>query len=219
MYVPPKNDLEYSRQRLDRIMGSARLRFNPYRVSDERLLEIVDAGYWGDEYDLTQILTMTFTRLREVNDSRKFDGIYMRIGLQEEEVFIPTGTFTHGVTANDTVRNERSRIGKKSIRNENDVASLVGKRVFVSHVIRGVNMFGAPKCAYRMRRLSGKPAKDAELIRHAIIESKIEMLERVLSYPESPDYLSCRKNLFDYESRILRAISLIRQFPLTAKNP
>ena len=70
--------------------------------------------------------------------------------------------------------------------------------------------------AYRMHRLSGKTGKDARLIRMAMCTSKIEMLERLIAYPESPFHLSCVKGLFDYETRIRQAIELIRHFPEAA---
>ncbi len=213
MYVPPKNDPEYSRGRLAGILGRRRLTFNPYSVSDDRLLEIASSTGWGNELDIVQIAIMHFTRLRETGDSSLFDGIFMQLGDSPEEVFIPKNALTFGVTANDTIRLERSLIGKKPIRNDKDVEALAGKRVFVSRIIRGVNKFGTPKAAYRMHRLTGKGSRDAKVIREAMCAAKIEMLERILQYPQSPDYLSCDKGLIDYESVIRRAIDVIRHFP------
>lgn len=215
MYVPPRNDPEYSRIRLDRIMGRRRLSFNPYTVSDERLLELVSQTGWGNEWDITQMTIVTFTRLSPLNDYRRFDGIFMLVANAPEEVFIPKGALTRSITANDTIRPERSWTGKIPIRNDKDVERLPGKQYFVSRIIRGVNPFGNSKGAYRMHRLYGKTARDAATIREAMIAAKIEMLERILQYPESPDFLSCSKGFFDYESRIRRAIDLIRHFPDT----
>lgn len=215
MYVPPRNDPEYSRMRLDRIMGRRRLSFNPYTVSDERLLELVSQTGWGNEWDITQMTIVTFTRLRPLNDYRKFDGIFMLVANAPEEVFIPKGALTRSITANDTIWPERSWTGKTPIRNDKDVERLPGKQYFVSRIIRGVNPFGNSKGAYKMHRLYGKTAWDAATIREAMIAAKIEMLERILQYPESPDFLSCSKGFFDYESRIRQAIDLIRHFPDT----
>ena len=216
MYMPPRNDLEYSRMRLDRIMVRRRLSFNPYTVSDARLLELVSQIGWGNEWDITQMTVVTFTRLRPLNDYRRFDGIFMRVANVSEEVFIPKGTLTRGVTANDTITRERCWMGKTPIRNDKDVERLQGKTYFVSRIIWGVNTFGSSKGAYRIHRLYGKTAKDATTIRDAMIEAKIEMLERILQHPESPDFLSCTKGFFDYETRIRRAIELIRRFPDTS---
>ncbi|MDE6410608.1 MAG: hypothetical protein K2K81_10270 [Muribaculaceae bacterium] len=213
MYVPPKNDPEHSQKRLDAIMGRQRLKFNPYSVSDSRLLEIANNTGWGNELDITQIVTIHFTHLRETGDFRKFDGIFMCVGNEPEEIFISSETLKRGVTANDTVRIERSLVGNRPIRNDRDIECLEGKTFFVSRIIRGVNIFGSYKGAYRMHRLSGKVTKDASIIRKAMCEAKIEMLERILAYPESPDYLSCTKGFFDYETRIRQAIELIRRFP------
>ena len=215
MYVPPRNNLEYSRMRLDMIMGRRRLSFNPYTVTDSRLLDIVSKVGWGNQWDITQMTIITFTRLRTVNDYRRFDGIFMRVANNAEEVFIPKGALMRPITANDTIRPERSWVGKTPIRNDKDVERLLGKTYFVSRIIRGSNQFGSGKGAYRMHRLYGKTAKDAATIREAMIAAKIEMLERILQYPGSPDFLSCSKGFFDYESRIWRAIDIIRHFPDT----
>ncbi len=215
MYYPPKNDPEYSLMRLNRIMGRRRLSFNPYTVSDRRLIEIAETAGWGNLFDITEIVILQFTRLRERSDYRKFDGIFMRVGRDEEEIFIPAGALSRGVTANDTIRRERSWIGKKPLKDNDDVAALVGKRVFVSRVIRGENQFGSGKSAYKMYRLWGKESRDAGIIRQAMCDAKIEMLERVLAYPESPDYLSCKRGLINYEPRIHRAIEIIRHYPQT----
>ena len=79
MYVPPRNDPDYSNHRLREILARKRLRFNPYTVSDKRLMDIVNIARWGDEYDITQAVVLEFTRLREVSGWREFDGIYMRV--------------------------------------------------------------------------------------------------------------------------------------------
>ncbi len=209
----PRNDPEYSLERLNGILGSGRLRFNPYSVSDRRLLEIAALAPWGGQLDITQAVTLHFTRLRETKDWRKFDGIFFRVGNTKGEGFLSAATLANGVTANDTIRRERSWIGKKPIRNEDEVEALVGKIVFVSRVIWGRNIYGSVQGAYRMHRLKGDVHKDASIIREAMCAAKIEMLERILAHPESPDYLSCSKNLINYEPRILQAIEVIRHYP------
>ncbi len=215
MYVAPKNDPEFSRRRLDEIMSRDRLRFNPYTVSDSRLLELASTVGWGDRLDLTQMVILHFKRLRPTGDWRRFDVIYLTVGDNPKEWAVNKSIFSWGVTANDTVRRERSWLGKKQLKSDEDVEALAGKSVFVSRIIRGVSHLGYEKGAYRMVRLYGKLNRDAEIIRRAMCEAKIEMLERVLAHPGSPDYLSCRPGLIDYEPRIRRAIELIRQFPQT----
>ncbi|MDE7414001.1 MAG: hypothetical protein K2N05_09500 [Muribaculaceae bacterium] len=213
MYALPKNDPDYSRWRLDHILSRRRLKFNPYTVADTRLMEIVGMTGWGNEWDITEMVTVVFTRLREVNDYRKFDGIYMTVGMDLEEIFIPVGSLIHAITACDTMQPERSRVGSKPIRNTDDIRKLVGNRYFVSRVIRGVNIRRNGKCAYRFHRLTGRLEKDAAMIRKAMCEAKIEMLERILKCPRASCHLDCSPGLFDYESRIRLVIDLIRRFP------
>ncbi len=211
----PKNDPVYSQQRLDGIMGRRRLSFNPYSVSDRRLLEIAESTGWGNLPDITQIVILHFTRLREASDWRKFDGVYIRLGNSSEEIFLPTPALTRSITSRDTLRPLRTKLGKKSICNMDQVRALAGKRVFVSHILRGVVRPGVYSCAYRMHRLTGNLHRDATMIREAMCEAKIEMLERLLAYPESPDYLDCNRGLIDYKPRVRLAIELIRSYPDT----
>lgn len=215
MYIPPKNNPEFSQMRLNGILGRRRLIFNPYTVSDRRLLEIAETTNWGNDFDITQIVIMHFTRLRETGDFRKYDGIFMRLGRTPEEVFISSAALAYGVTANDTIRLERTWVGMKPLRHKEEVASLAGRSVFVSRIVRGVNNYGHPKAAYRMHKLTGKIEKDAQIIREAMCNAKIEMLQRIFDYPQSPDYLSCNKGVIDYESRLWRAIEIIRHYPET----
>ncbi len=86
MLIPPKNDIEYSRNRLISILASRRLIFNPYSVSDKSLLKIVYNASWGNEFNITQAVVMNFTRLRSFDNWRKFDGIYARVGNSCDEV-------------------------------------------------------------------------------------------------------------------------------------
>lgn len=213
MYVPPRNDLAYSKERLEKLLSSRRLIFNPYKVSDEQLLEICQNADWGGENDLTDSVIVNFTKFRETGDARKFDGVYMTVGRDPEEVFIHASIFLYGVTANDSIRPERSYWNKKRICNHDDIKRLVGKRAFVSRRIQGVGINGNARVAYRMYRLWGDLRKDAAIIREAICFSKIEMLERVLEYPDCRHYLSCKKGFFDYEPRIRSAIEIIRNYP------
>ena len=212
MYYPPKNNLEYSQQRLDGILSRRRLCFNPYTVSDERLLEIAQTTGWGGDLDITEIVTLHFTRMREVKDFRQYDGIYMTIGESREEIYVPLGALKNPITANDTIQPERTWVGKKPIRNVEDVISLVGKTYFVSRKVRGVNIRGENRVAYRMHRIIGKVTRDASTIREAMCAAKIEMLERILANPQSRDYLDCRKGFFDYETRLRLAIEIISKF-------
>ncbi|MDE5869555.1 MAG: hypothetical protein K2H18_04925 [Muribaculaceae bacterium] len=215
MLISPLNNPEVSQARLDKIMSRRRLSFNPYTVSDKRLLDIVSSTGWGSDMDLVQLIILHFLRLRLVSDYRKFDGIVLNVGYSKEEIFLPTGSLIYPVTARDTLQGVRSTYGSRPIRNADDVERLVGRTVFVSHTIRGTDINGNGQVAYKMHPLWGDIHKQAATIRRAMINSKIEMLERMLAYPENPDFLSCRKGLIDYEPRIRRAIELIRKFPET----
>lgn len=211
----PLNDLGKSMARLDAILKRRRLTFNPYSVSDARLMEIVDLGTWGNELDITQIIKIHFTRLRPVHDIRKSDGIFMHVGTSTDDVFIPNGRFLYGISAYDTHHSVYTTAGSRQIRHYEDIEWLVGKVFFISHMICGIGYNSLPRVAYRMHRLYGKPSRDAAIVRKAICDAKIDMLQRILANPECELYLDCSPDLFDYKTRINRAIALIRQFPNT----
>lgn len=208
-------DSDFSQERLDSIMSRRRLTFNPYTLSDKRLLDLVLSTGWGNEIDIVQTVILHFTRLRPVSNFRKFDGIYFRIGNSKQEYFMYVGALINSVTANDSLQGVRSTYGSRVLRNREDEERLVGCTAFVSHLIRGKDINGNEKVAYRMHPLRGSLSKQANKIREALIESKIEMFERILSYPGNPDLLSCKPGLIDYEFRIRRAIEIIRNYPLT----
>ncbi|MDE6296820.1 MAG: hypothetical protein K2L89_03155 [Muribaculaceae bacterium] len=215
MLIPPLNNPEVSRVRLDKIMSRRRLSFNPYTVSDRRLMEVVNSTGWGSDMDIVQMVIVRFLRLRLVPDYRKFDGIIFNVGENKEEIFLPTGSLIYPITANDSHQGERSTYGSRSLCNPEDIGRLVGRTVFVSRTIRGTDINGNGRVAYRMHPLRGDIMKQATTIREAMIKSKIEMLERILTYPENPDFLSCRRGLIEYEPRIHQAIEVIRKFPET----
>lgn len=215
MFIEPKNDLEFSLFRLDKIMSRRRLSINPYTFSDSRLLEIAMKTGWGSPLDITEIVIMKFTRLRAASNLLGYDGIYFQRGDCEEEIFLPSGRLFHRVTANDTIKGENTTYGNKKILHPWDVEYLVGKRAFVSHVIRGVDINLRNHLAYRMHPLRGSEHNQAETIRKAMCEAKLIMLQRILDNPTSPDTLSCSRGFFDYQTRILKAMEIIRHYPET----
>lgn len=212
MHRIPVNNLENSLLRLDRIMSRRRLSFNPYTVSDTKLLELVSTTGWGNEFDITQMVRMYFTRLRRVQDTRNFDGIYFTLGQSDQEIFIHARLLKQGITADDNLHHERCMLGKHILRTDEDIESLVGKTVFVSHTIRG-HYRDHSDIVYRMHRLYGNISRDATTIRRSMCEAKLEMLQRVRDYPECKHYLDCNPTLFDFYSRINAAIELIKHFP------
>lgn len=208
----PLDNFDKSMDRLNRIMRRRRLSFNPYTVSDARLMEIIETTDWGGEYDITQIVRLRFTRLREVCDIRRYDGIYMNVGQSSDEVFISSGAIKYGITASDTLTRERTMLDNRELYRNQDIEKLVGKSVFVSHTIRGRNISGNNRVVYRMYRLTGNLEKDAAMVRQKMCAAKIEMLQRILKHPECELFLDCRPTLFDFQSRINLAIEIIKNY-------
>ncbi len=208
-------DPVYSQQALERMLGKPLLRLNPYRISDTDLLEIAWNGNWGDEFDLTQMVILTFTRRRETPKEPFYDGLYVKLGRSDEEIFIPRSRLIHRATALDTLHQVRNLYGKKQLRDDEDLLKLIGKTVFVSRIIHCRDYYGRHKPAYRMHRLWGKPEKDATIIRQAMCEAKTEMLQRQLDMIRRMNISGSRPDLLPYRDRILRALSIIRSYPTT----
>lgn len=174
---------------------------------------MVESVGWGNEWDITQMVKLTFTRLRLTGNYKVYDGIFMQLANSGEETFLSLNSMIFGVTSYDTLHRQRSFIGKREIINRKDFESLEGKTVFVSLLMHGSGRDDKIGAAYFMHRLWGKISRDAKIIREAMIEAKIIALQRILDYPHSQFHLSCDKGFFDYESRILQAMELIRHFP------
>lgn len=206
----PRDDEEYSRDRLARILRRRRLNFDPYSVDDERLLELIRNVGWGNQYDIVQMTTVRFTRLRHKDDDRGFDGVYMCVSASDEEIFLHLNPFLYAITAADTLQQTRSIQGKTPIRSADDVRGLVGHTYFVSRFIRGYDINRNTRLAYHLHRLHGRLSRDAATIRHAMTEARIEMLERLLAHPEAEHHLDCRRNLFDIDTPIRGVIESIR---------
>lgn len=203
---------EASHQGLETMLAKPLLRFNPYRVSDDELLSMARQGKWGDEYDLTQMVIMKFGALRSIDRSPYYDGIYVRIGMDENEIFLSRSRLLYRITARDSLRQVRNRYGKRSICNDEDVMTLAGKTVFVSRLIHGRDFNGSGRVAYRMHRLWGKLEKDAAIIREAMCEAKIEMLQRQIEMIDAINVNHQRIDLLPYKDRILHAIARIRNY-------
>lgn len=206
-------DPEASQEGLEKMLAKPLLRFNPYRVSDETLLALAWQGTWGDEYDLTQMVVMRFGALRSTQRDPYYDGIFVRVGRGGEEFCLSRSRLLHRVTARDTLQQVRNLYGKSRLCNDDAVKRLAGKTVFVSRLIHGRDFNGSGRAAYRMHRLWGNLEKDARIIREAMIEAKIEMLERQLEMISAINVTGKRPDLLPYRDRILRAIARIRLYP------
>ncbi len=88
---------------------------------------------------------MHFTRLRETGDAARFDGIYFTVGNDPTELSIRDAALRYGIRANDTDRPEHSWLGKRKLTHTLECERIVGKTVFVSHTIRGYNIFRQSK--------------------------------------------------------------------------
>lgn len=207
-----KGSPEEAELRLKAILTDKVLWFNPYSVSDKELIACAERGYWRQFPALTQMVIFHFLDIREVRRHHKFDAIFYRVGASPEEHYFPLGELFNSIPHQTHKKPERTQMNGKYITGSN-VDRLQHRSFFVSHAIMGWRPSGGIKVAYKMHRLKGNMAAQAEVIRQEIVRSKIIMLEEVLAYPESCIYLGYNGNEFDYATPLRNAIAAVSQFP------
>lgn len=199
--------------RLHAILADRVMLFNPYTVSDESLLECAGRAEFLPFPTLTQMVILHFVRVIPYSASNPWEKIVFRIGSGEREYEMPMGALDNKFTYRANRRQNWSLVNGKRITNSGMVEKMMGKSYFVSHILLADRNYGEKRPLYRMFLLKGDSSAMAAEIRKRMCESKIEMLEEVLKYPFSPDYLQCRRHFIDYTSPIHAFIETVRHFP------
>lgn len=176
--------------RLNRFLSDKCLLFNPYTVSDRKLWDGIRKMRWGGEFSLTQMLLLKIEDIKcEGGDLRVREHLVCRIGDSTETIIKAMHAFTTKRPAADSLQQVRCTINGHPIRYSRQIHPLVGKTVFVSRAITTVTRWQSYSRALAMHRLKGDLAVDAAIIRAAIVNSKLEMLDRLLRYPHAHIYL------------------------------
>lgn len=207
------NDLEYSRMRLEKILSSRKLNYNPYEVSNEELIQTFNSFTWGNSFEITDSVIMNFTEIRKLEWINSFEALVYTLGSWSDEHIISINRFFDDIKANDSHKNIYTILNGRPFSSIKEIKNLVGKKVLVTHCIGGNDTWGKSRNAYFMHTLHDDIAKDAKIIRSESFKSKLEMLNRLLQYPESCDYLNCTKSLFDLETPIKEKIEMIKKYP------
>ncbi len=201
-----------AKRRLSAILNDKVLRFNPYRVNDEELLACAERGRWRSFPALTQMVILHFLDIREVPAQNRFEALFFRLGDSDDEHFFPLGVLLRAIAHHALKTPVKSQVNDKNIVRSN-IERLQHKSFFVSHIISDYPQITRQKLAYKMYRLKGSVAEQANTIRLQMVRSKITMLEEVLNYPGSPLYLGYNGKEFDYVTPIRNAIATIFNYP------
>lgn len=204
------NDIGYSKMRLERILSSTKLNLNPYKLQNLDLIETLNNYIWGNSFEIVDCMIARFIEIQNIDWINPFKAIIYKIGDSEYEDFIPINRFIYGMKANDSGEDIYFSLNGHRFLSYQQVESLIGKRVFISHYIWGTDIWGKSRAVWRMHSLSDDLEHDAEVIRCEFSKAKIEMLTRMLNYPECSDYLFCDKNLFDIKTPITLLIEKIK---------
>lgn len=178
------------RERLNRFLTDKCLLFNPYTISDRKLWDGLQKMRWRGEFSLTQMLLLHIENIiSEGTELQSREHVVCRLGDSTESFIKEMHDFTMKRPADDSLQQIRCTINGHPIRHSEQIRSLVGKTVFVSRAITTVTRWESYSRALAMHRLNGDLAVDAAIIRTAIINSKLEMLDRLLKYPHAHVYL------------------------------
>ena len=189
-YLRKIRDVESYVARLRMFLNDKLLRFNPYLIENEKLLEGIDKMRWRGMYSLTQMVILKFLDIQKLNDSEfSQEKVIYTIGDSAEEITEHMSAFTCKRTAADSLQQIRSTINNRPITQTCQIHSLIGKRIFVSRNVTTITSGGSFGKAMRMHRLKGNPEEDAAIIREAAVAAKLEMLKRLLAYPHANIYL------------------------------
>lgn len=213
MYTLKIRDAASYRERLRQILGDALLRFNPYAISDEKLMAGLEKMRWRNAMSLTQAVILTFVGISTEGEGiMAKEWVTYRVGDSEEEVSESMASLTGRSTACDSLRQVRHTIGGYPVRYGRQIKALIGKRVFVSRNIITSKGRGYGK-AMSMHRLKGVLEEDAAIVREAMIAAKQEMLTRLLEYPACSFYLDGTPSApVDITTPIRRLLDEISQF-------
>lgn len=204
---------EEVRDRLRGILADKVLRFNPYAVDDKTLLACVERARWMPFPAITQMVVFHFMDIRVVGKNHPYEAIFFRVGNDPDLQYLPVMILTDRLTYTATRTQTHVMVNGRPLTNAKMVANMQGKDFFVTHALPVEMPRGGIVCSYRMFRLRGSEERKAEIIRARMVESKIAMLEEILTHPYEYSYLRCSRHFIDYTTPIRAAIEAIRRFP------
>lgn len=204
--------------RLSALLDDKVMRFNPYSVDDATLLACVERAVWLPWPALTQMVVFHFHDIRRVDQGHSYDATFFHVGNDPKETHLSVRSLTRRATYTANLRQVHATANGLDLTSEKMVERMQGKDFFVSHALPVRNGIRDGRPAYRMHCLKGVDSQKADLIRRAMIDAKITMLNEVLAYPFTPQYLRCSRGFIDYTTPIRAAIAAIRYFPITRNN-
>lgn len=203
---------DVAKERLQLILSDKLLRFNPYRVTDETLVECAYRGQWLPWPSITQMLIFHFKDIKLVHEGETYYALFFKVGNASETYHYSVNTFSRPLTHLVSKQPVWMTLNNRHI-TPSSIEKLVNRDIFVSHALNCRKASGKLMPSYRMHLLSGSVSRRAAVIRQSMLQAKIAMLEEIMNYPSHPDLLAYTGNTFDYRTPILSAIEAIRQYP------
>lgn len=201
-----------ARRRLGLMLGDKLLRFNPYSVDDRTLMDCALRARWLRFPSLTQMVIVHFGEIIYRPSGVAADYVNVSTGNDSAAIRLPVKNLISPSTYLATFQPIRALLNDRNITSLDMVESMQGKSYFVSHMLPARTSNGDMHPVCRFYSLRGSLSNRAEQIRRRMIQSKLIMLEEVITHPYCLYYLSCRRNLFDYQTPIRSAMEKITGF-------
>lgn len=200
-------------ERLERILSDKIMRFNPYMVDDQTLLDCAARGKMQPLPSLTQMLIVHFLDIKYVRRNFIYEAIFYRIGNCPEIFHTSLSSLVCSFSHYFHKGPVHSKFNSSNLTNDSMVEKMQNRSFFVSNVILGTRNYQTLGIGYRFNRLKGNEHSQAECIRRSMCNAKIEMLNEVIKYPWSDCLLKTSSNTPDYSPILLRAIDIVKDFP------
>lgn len=163
----------------------------------------------------TQMAVFHFHEIKSLKfNNTDYDAIYYSIGDSPTRYSMAVSTLFRTFSNHATYKSIHVQINGHNITNPHMVEKLQGKHLFVSHIIPENVNNSTRKPGYRFHRLRGNLHVQADIIRRSMCEGKIKILEDIMNYPASPNYLG-QSPPFDCYTPLWHAIEAVRHFPET----
>ena len=202
-----------SEERLERILSDKIMRFNPYLVDDQTLLDCAARGRMQPLPSLTQMMIYHFLDIKYVRRNFIYEAIFYRIGNSPEVFHTSLSSLISSISHYCHKGPVHSKFNSSNLTNDSMVEKMQNRSFFVSNVILGTRNFNTLGLGYRFHRMKGNDHSQADTIRRSMCNAKIEMLNEMIEYPWSDCLLKISSNVPDYTHILLHAIDIVKSFP------
>lgn len=131
------------RARLHAILSDKVMRFNPYAVDDQTLIDCAGRATWQALPALTQMVIFHFKELCMIRWKHDYEGAFFTIGDSDELLHVSMSSLTDRLTYSATRSQVHVMVDDKPLTNRRMVERMLGKDYIVTHALMSVRGSGA----------------------------------------------------------------------------